>query len=156
MSRLRQFSPLLFARFRLQMLLGRLRLSCSRVELTGSVCAYGMPVISIYPGSECRIGEGCMLISVSFATALGVNHPVVLRTLSRKAEIEIGSHVGISGGSICAARSIVIGDWTMIGANVTITDTDFHSLSPQMREMWVLAIRSKLAKTYLSEPMQSF
>lgn len=74
-----------------------------------------------------------MLISVSFATALGVNHPIVLRTLSREAEIEIGSHVGISGGSICAARSIVIGDGTMIGANVTITDTDFHSLSPQRR-----------------------
>ena len=74
-----------------------------------------------------------MLISVSFATALGVNHPVVLRTLSREAEIEIGSHVGISGGSICATRSVVIGDKTMIGANVTITDTDFHSLSPQRR-----------------------
>jgi acetyltransferase-like isoleucine patch superfamily enzyme len=92
-----------------------------------------MPILSILPGSECRIGEGCMLISVSFATALGVNHPVVLRTMRKGAKILIGENVGMSGGSFCAATQIAIGDQTMIGANVTIVDNDFHSLSPQKR-----------------------
>lgn len=74
-----------------------------------------------------------MLISVSFGTALGVNHPVVLRTLRPEARIKIGARVGISGGSICAAKLVVIGDDTMLGANVTIADTDFHSLDPRRR-----------------------
>jgi acetyltransferase-like isoleucine patch superfamily enzyme len=85
------------------------------------------------PGSECYIGEGSTLISVSFATALGVNHPVVLRTLAPEAKITIGARVGISGGSICAAKLVVVGEGSRLGANVTIADTDFHSLYPRRR-----------------------
>jgi acetyltransferase-like isoleucine patch superfamily enzyme len=92
-----------------------------------------MPIISMCPGSECYIGEGSTLISVSYATALGVNHPVVLRTLQPEAKITIGARVGISGGSICAAKLVVVGEDTMLGANVTIADTDFHSLDPLRR-----------------------
>jgi acetyltransferase-like isoleucine patch superfamily enzyme len=130
---MREFSPIRSARFRFHRFLGRLRLSCSRVTLGARVCAYGMPVISVCPGSECLIGEGTTLISVSFATALGVNHPVVLRTLRPGAKINIGARVGISGGSICAATFVSIGDDTLLGANVTIADTDFHSLDPKRR-----------------------
>jgi acetyltransferase-like isoleucine patch superfamily enzyme len=39
----------------------------------------------------------------------------------------------MSGTTICAAQSVVIGDYTRIGANVTIADTDFHSLDPSKR-----------------------
>lgn len=69
------------------------------------------------------------MISKSFATALGVNHPVVLRTLRAGAHIRIGDGARISGGSICAAEYVEIGAGTMLGANVMIADTDFHSLS---------------------------
>jgi acetyltransferase-like isoleucine patch superfamily enzyme len=74
-----------------------------------------------------------MLISVSFATALGVTHPVVLRTLAPEAKIKIGARVGISGGTICAAKLVLIGEGTLLGANVTIADTDFHSLNSGRR-----------------------
>jgi acetyltransferase-like isoleucine patch superfamily enzyme len=133
MTGLTRFSPVRSVRFRVHRFLGRLRLLCSSVRLGGPVRAYGMPVISICPGSECYIGEGSVLISVSFATALGVNHPVVLRTLRPEARINIGERVGISGGSICAAEWVAIGDDTLLGANVTIADTDFHSLDPRRR-----------------------
>jgi len=106
---------------------------CSPVKRGRAVHALGMPVISIYPGSECRLGSNISLVSVSFATDLGVNHPVVLRTLRPGARIDIGDRVGISGGSICAAAGVSIGPETLIGANVTIADTDFHSLRPQRR-----------------------
>jgi acetyltransferase-like isoleucine patch superfamily enzyme len=133
MSGLRQFSPMRSARFRVYRFLGWLRLSCSRVTLGGSVSAFGMPVVSMCPGSECYIGEGSRLISVSFATALGVNHPVVLRTLRPEARIRIGARVGMSGGTICASKLVAIGDDTLLGANVTIADTDFHSPNPDRR-----------------------
>jgi acetyltransferase-like isoleucine patch superfamily enzyme len=51
-----------------------------------------------------------------------------LRTLFPTAEITIGDDVGVSGGSICAAYRVEIGHGTMLGANVTIADTDFHPL----------------------------
>ena len=62
-----------------------------------------------------------------------MNHPVVLRTLRPGAETIIGKGVGMSGTSICAAVRVVIGDRCRIGVNVTIVDTDFHSLDPIIR-----------------------
>jgi len=62
-----------------------------------------------------------------------VNHPVVLRTLLPGAELVVGDEVGVSGGSICAARRVKIGARCLLGANVTIADTDFHALAPANR-----------------------
>lgn len=94
---------------------------------------HGIPVVSVSPGSEIRIGSRVVLCSNSEYTALGVNHPVVLRTLQPGAELIIGDDVGISGGSICCAKRVTIGAATMLGANVTIADTDFHPLAPTNR-----------------------
>jgi acetyltransferase-like isoleucine patch superfamily enzyme len=93
----------------------------------------GIPIISLIPGSEIVVGRNCLCCSRSDQTALGVNHPIVLRTLSKTAELHIGSNVRMSGTTICAVKSITIGDRCVIGANVTISDTDFHSLDPQIR-----------------------
>lgn len=95
--------------------------------------AIGAPIVAVFPGSSICLGRDVSMISASFATALGVNHPVVLRTLRPGAQIKIGDRVGISGGSICAAQLIEIGEDSMLGANVTIADTDFHSLRPHYR-----------------------
>lgn len=95
--------------------------------------AYGVPIIDIFPGSSVTLGDNVTLISESFATALGVNHPVVLRTMTAAAKINIGDAVGISGGSICAASLVEIGNESMLGANVVVADTDFHSLHPGLR-----------------------
>jgi acetyltransferase-like isoleucine patch superfamily enzyme len=54
---------------------------------------------------------------------------VVLRTFSHNAKIVIGDDVGISGGTICAAEEVTIGEGTLLGANVTIVDTDFHPIA---------------------------
>jgi len=65
-------------------------------------------------------------LSSAFYSGPGINHPVVLRTLSADANITIGNDVGISGGGIVAAKEVVIGNNVLMGANVFITDTDFH------------------------------
>lgn len=90
----------------------------------------GVPIITVSPDSSIEIGEHCLFCSRSSQTALGVNHPVVLRTLRSRATIRIGSGVRMSGTTICAARSVIIGDRCVIGANATIVDTDFHSIDP--------------------------
>jgi acetyltransferase-like isoleucine patch superfamily enzyme len=39
----------------------------------------------------------------------------------------------MTGGSLCAAQKIIIGDRVIIGANSTIIDTDFHPLQGDNR-----------------------
>ena len=53
----------------------------------------------------------------------------MLSTLRAGASLQIGSMCGFSGTVIAAAESIVIGDRVMCGANVTITDTDWHAVN---------------------------
>jgi len=103
------------------------------VQLGINVSFIGIPIVSIEPGSVIKIGNDAVLCSKAKQTALGVNHPIVLRTLREGALLEIGHGVRMSGTTICAARSVVIGDNTCLGANVTIADTDFHSLDHTIR-----------------------
>ena len=93
----------------------------------------GLPLISLAPGSRIVLGERCRLISRAFNTALGVNHPVILRTLRPGAEIRLGRAIRASGLTVCSAKRVVLGDRCVIGSNVTIVDTDFHALDPTIR-----------------------
>ena len=105
------------------------------VEISRDVLLIGLPTVTCVHKSKIYIGAKSTLISSSHYTPLGVNHPVVLRTIQPGAIVNIGARVGISGGSICAAQSIEIGPDTLLGANVTVTDTDFHSLNPHTRSL---------------------
>jgi acetyltransferase-like isoleucine patch superfamily enzyme len=124
----RTLNPARALRFAFGRLQGRLAIWAAGVAIGRGIDAIGAPHIDLHPGSFVSFGRNVRLVSKSFATALGVNHPVVLRTLAAGARIEIGDRVGISGGTVCAAKLVKIGDDTMLGANVTIADTDFHSL----------------------------
>lgn len=111
----------------------RIIVAMQGVDLAPRVRFLGLPIITMEPGARITIGEQSLLCSVSSHTALGVMHPTILRALSPDATITIGKHVGISGASICAARSITIGNNVLIGANTVITDTDFHPITPENR-----------------------
>jgi acetyltransferase-like isoleucine patch superfamily enzyme len=103
-----------------------IRLHAQGVELGVGCQFYGMPIVGVAAGSRIRLGDRVVLCSDSRFTALGVDHPVVLRTLRPGAEIVIGNDCGISGGSICAAIRVELGAECLLGANVTLADTDFH------------------------------
>ncbi|WP_434514394.1 acyltransferase [Dechloromonas sp. ARDL1] len=109
------------------------RLKHGGVTIRHKASFTGMPIVSLASGSEIVIGARCSLISCARHTALGVNHPVILRTLRQDALIDIGEDTGISGSVICAARSVRIGSNCLLGANSMIFDTDFHSLAPTNR-----------------------
>lgn len=113
--------------------LHRYQLNKTGVQFGSNLLLNGMPIVSLAKSSSIRLGDRVVLTSECKHTALGVNHPIVLRTLKENACIIIGNDVGISGGSICAACKVVIGDRTMLGANVTIADTDFHPISIEDR-----------------------
>lgn len=130
-----QHYPRYFRGLHLRLSMRNIRRRITRLGVISpsSVVYYGMPIISLEKGSKIEIGDNGVICSDPEMTALGVNHPVVLRTLQSGASIMIGRDTGISGGSICAAVSVKIGSECLIGANVIIADTDFHAINPDGR-----------------------
>lgn len=96
------------------------------VEVGSGTRIFGRPTITMHPQSRITVGRNAAIVSISADTALGINHPVTIRTLSPGAKITIGDDVGVSGGTICAAIGVEIGNGVLLGANVSIFDTDFH------------------------------
>jgi len=94
---------------------------------------YGLPKIHRHRRSLITIGNNFENRNWWDSNPLGINHPLILTTWEADASIIIGNDVGVSGGSICAASGIRIGDGTLIGANCTIIDTDFHPLKSDHR-----------------------
>ncbi len=95
----------------------------------GSVRMVGFPIIHKARNSRITLGSGITLVSHSIGNPAGVNHPVILATLRENATIAIGDGCGFSGSSICAAMSVIIGDHSGFGANASVYDTDFHSIT---------------------------
>lgn len=109
------------------------RLRQSGVELAGIVTLYGMPLVNRHKGSSIRLGERVVLCSDPRFTALALNHAVKLLTTTPEACLHIGADTGISGACIVSANCVDIGNDVLLGANVTIIDTDFHPIAPAGR-----------------------
>jgi len=104
---------------------------------------FGFPIISIKKGADIKVGKNLTLVSTSFFNEIGVDHPVIIRLLEKKSKLRIDNNVGISGGSICVGKEVVIEDEVMLGANVLIADTDFHSVEPYNRRYRKDRVRSE-------------
>ena len=94
---------------------------------------YGFAKAYRFPGSSIQIGSGCGFRSDKYSNLIGVNHPCIISTHTPAANITIGSNCGFSGLSVGCASSIMIGNNVLTGANVIITDFDWHSLDPLKR-----------------------
>lgn len=104
------------------------------VEVGPRCSFYGRTVFSRSYGSQIRIGSDCVFRSAVWSNKAGINRPCMITTLYPKAEIIVGSGVGLSGTVIAAASSIIIGDSVFFGTNVTVNDTDWHGLEPENRD----------------------
>ncbi len=98
------------------------------INIGPSCSFYGIPLFRRLPGSRIRIGNRCEFRSGRWSNLVGVNRPCMLSTLDRAATLDIGNNCGFSGAVIGCASRISIGDRVMCGANVTITDTDWHAI----------------------------
>lgn len=98
------------------------------VEIGEEVRFTAGPIITRAPSSRITLGNRVHLISSPRAAVLGIAHRTILRTKAAGAIIELGDDVGVTGGAIVAAHRVTIGYGSMLGANVLITDTDFHPI----------------------------
>ena len=93
-----------------------------------------LPVLQKHRLNEMRFDDRLSLCSSVRSNPLGPNHPVILCTWQKGAVLEIGENFGMTGGSICAAERITIGNRVIVGANTVIVDTDFHPLNYHIRK----------------------
>ena len=126
--------------------LARIRLAWHGVEVASGVKFMGVPIVQRFQDSRISIEAGVTLCSSSYWTALGVTHPVVLHTLKDGAHLHIGAGTRISGGSFCAAVSIDIGKNCLIGADVMICDTDFHTIDPDRKSTRLNSSHERLSR----------
>lgn len=96
---------------------------------------YGVPIIQKHRRSRIAFGPGLQLRSAPRANPLGANHAVIVATWRPGATIEAGANYGMTGGTLCAATRITIGNNVVVGANTTIVDTDFHPLDADYRRL---------------------
>jgi len=80
-----------------------------------------------FPNSKISIGAFCILRSDNNSNLIGVNRHCIISTHSNNALIVMGENCGFSGVSIGAIEKIVIGKNVLCGANVIITDFDWHT-----------------------------
>ena len=103
---------------------------------------YGLPWIRIGGrNSKIRIGARFSAVSTIGRNSFGIIQPVVIRTVGHGAEIVIGDDVGVSGCTISAGKSIVIGNRVLVGSGAVITDGDAHPIDPEERRSGVLCER---------------
>jgi len=92
----------------------------------GLVIFHGRPLLSVAPGSEFVLEGENTLASATRANPLGNFQPCVVRTIAPGAVLRLGRGVAMSGAVVCAARSIEIGEGTILGSGAMIIDNDFH------------------------------
>ena len=74
-------------------------------------------------GGKLIIGKGFHCNNNVTSNTIGLIQPCVFNIAQPDCVLKIGNNVGISGSSICASRSVTIGDNVLIGSGCIITDT---------------------------------
>lgn len=103
------------------------------IMMARSARLVGVPIIRAFPGSSIEVGERAELVSTPSRATMVLNHACMVQTYRSGARIAIASDVGMSGATICSMLEITIGARTMLGANVTVIDTNFHPLAAEGR-----------------------
>lgn len=129
-SRLRRLLRTPYRRLRLGM--STRRLSRAGVVVDGYAFVSGNLKIFKAANSSIHIGHEVVLNSSSSRNTLEARGPVLIRTISQGARIEIGPRTGITSATISSANSITLGENVLVGSGVIITDSDHHVVRPPL------------------------
>ena len=102
------------------------------VDVRGNVKVFGKPCIIRWGRPTIIIEDGVVFDSDPIHNDAGIIHPCTL-SVTDNGKLTIGANSGFSGVQICCVDSIKIGRNVLVGANVTIYDTDFHPIDPYER-----------------------
>jgi acetyltransferase-like isoleucine patch superfamily enzyme len=92
----------------------------------------GIPLIDIALGGKFFVGTNFKMNNRESTNPIGrFQHCSIV--VGKKGVLVIGNNVGMSSTAIVCHENIEIGNNVNFGGNVTIYDTDFHSLNPKVR-----------------------
>jgi acetyltransferase-like isoleucine patch superfamily enzyme len=94
---------------------------------------FGRAYFYRFPTAIIDIGENCTFRSTDISNLIGVNRRCIISALYKNSTIRIGDNCGFSGVTIGALKEITIGKNLICGANVIISDYDWHNADPTMR-----------------------
>lgn len=103
------------------------------INLAHGCIFFGLPIFRRKPYSTIVIGENCRFRSDFTSNLIGINRKCVIATHRKNAQLVIGRNSGFSGTVIGCFEKITIGNNVICGANVLITDSDWHSIDPFSR-----------------------
>lgn len=84
-------------------------------------------------GGKISIGKFFSANNKITSNSIGLIQPNVFNVYAENSKIVIGNNVGISGSTLNAAKSIIIGNNVLIGSGCIISDTDSHPLGIEDR-----------------------
>lgn len=113
-------------------------MKATKVKYGRNLLLKGVPFIFNKRGAKMSIGNDVTIKSSFFSNLVGLYSRTIIVTRTPDAEIVIGDHVGISGATIYARKSIIIGQNTCIGGNCKILDNDFHPVEAKKRNELLL------------------
>lgn len=106
----------------------RLRLKGVRV---GKGCVVNKaPYVKLAPGSQIILGDNVTLTSNGRHNPL-LEHRAFIRTMTPEAVVEMKNNSGMTGSRIVCFNRVEIGEYSIIGANTLIYDSDGHTYSPE-------------------------
>ena len=103
------------------------------VQLSWDSIFYGIPIVYREPNSKISIGNNVTIRSDKTSNLFGTIKKSTLATMREGALLSIGNSCGISAASITSFKKVTIGDNVLIGANVYITDSDWHGIPIEKR-----------------------
>ncbi len=106
------------------------QISGNTISIGHSWIAYGSPDMITHGNGSIIIGNNFKFNSGKRFNIIGRNQTLSFQVWGK---LTIGNRVRMSGTAIICKNTISIGDDVMIGGNVVIYDSDFHSLDPKKR-----------------------
>jgi acetyltransferase-like isoleucine patch superfamily enzyme len=106
------------------------QISGNKITIGRTWTAYGIPDMITHGNGSIVIGDQFKFNSGQHFNIIGRNQKLSFQVWGK---LTIGDHVRMSGTTIICKNSISIGDNVMIGGNVVIYDSDFHSLDAAKR-----------------------
>ena len=109
-----------------------LKFRFNNVKVGSGMKSFGIPLVDVWLGSSFSIGNNFMMCNGKYFNVIGRQQSCCF-VVGNNGLLTIGDNVGISDSAIICHKRISIGDNVVIGGNVVIYDTDFHSLDKEQR-----------------------
>ena len=96
------------------------------IHRSGWIQFFGIPIVRMSKNSRFEIGKNCKFRSSQASNLIGLNRRCTIY-VHQNASLTIGNKCGFSATSIGCFEAISIGNNVRVGANTTITDSDWHA-----------------------------